>query len=411
MIFNFFKSKKKSESRFIKGLNIIFLIIFFALIIMPSLFRNRFPQVKSKYENRYLAEFPIIVTENNEFNFDYFKQFDDWANDNLWLRNDIIHTFSQFMYDIFSVIQKGSSFIVGQNKEIYFIGESALDNYLGVEYVDEKQEEEGKKFLTKLNRIASMSNASFYYIPVPDKESVMPETFAKSINKVNDNNEIDRFIEKIEKETDVKIYNPKELLIRQKDKYDVYSRTGDVTHWSERGAYNTYVDFMKYLRKNELYNYRILSEKDFDIKIIDSNPDLYGGIYDVDKLESFYLKEINYKKVSDEFTNKENEDNPRMRGRYYNKKLDGKKNILIVGDSYISSFWLYYLPESFNNTIFLHFGSIALLPEAVIKYHPDIIIYENASREFFVDNDELVQLNKILDNYIDFFTVYYTINK
>ena len=410
MIFDFFKRNKK-EINFIKILNIVFVTIFMLFLILPSLFRNRLPKTKSKYENRYLAEFPNIVNEDNEFNTDYFKQFDNFANDNLWLRDVFIHTYSQIMYDIFSIIEKGSNFLIGQKKEVYFVGEHVLDNYIGDDYIDEKTEEKGKDFLLKLDKIASISSASFYYIQMADKEMVEPENFPKAINKISDENEVDRFINKMKNETNINVYYTKEYLLKDKNKYDIFSRTGDVTHWSERGAFNTYVDFMKQLRDKEHRNYKILKEEDFDIKIINADPDLYGGIVDNDKLESFYLKNQNFKKVSDEFEGREDDGNPMHRGRYLNNKLNGSQNILLIGDSYISTYWLYYLPESFHNTIFLYFGNIGLLPEAIIKYKPDIIIFENASREFFLTNEELDTLNDILDKYIEFFEQYRLINK
>ena len=376
---------KKIKERFNvkKASRIILVIVFFLFLIMPSLFRNRIEGKESRYEKRYLVKKPSLVNKDGEFNNNYFKEFDDFVSDNLWNRDMMIHNYNQFMYDIFSTVNKKSDFVIGQNKEVFYTGENSINNYTGIEYTDKENFESGKDFLMAFDDLCKISNRSFYYMPLVDKEEVKADSFPKSINRINEKNEIDRFIDKIKNETDIKTYYPKNLLKKEKDRYNVFSRTGDVTHWTDRGAYMTYLDFMKTLSVDEKYDFKILKEEDFNIEKVWMSPDLYGGVNDPDEIEIFRLKEKN----AEEFhyiVDESEEKNYFDKVRYKNDKMKKGKNLLIIGDSYIDYYWMYYIQESFYNTVFLHFLQIEYLPYALSLYNPDIIIFENASREFFL---------------------------
>ena len=389
------KEELKEKMNAKKVSRIILIVVFFLFLIVPSLLRNRIEGKESKYEKRYLAKYPSLVKNDGEFNDKYFKEFDDWASDNLWNRDTMIHNYNQFMYDTFSTVNKKSNFTIGQNREIFYTSENSIKNYTGIEYVDKENVEAGKEFLLAFDDLCKISNRSFYYMPLVDKEEVKAEYFPKSINKINEKNDIDRFVDKIKNETDVKVYYPKELLQKEKDKYTIFSRTGDVTHWTDRGAYMTYLDFMKTISENEKYDFKILGEEDFNIQKVWMSPDLYGGVSDPAEIEIFRLKEKN----TEEFyyiVDESEENNTFDKVRYRNDKLKKGKNLLIIGDSYIDYYWMFYIQESFYNTVFLHFLKIEYLPYVLSLYNPDIIIFENASREFFLRIDNF----KVYADYI-----------
>ena len=234
--------------------NIIFIIIFFLVLIFPSLFRNRIQNKKAMYENRFLSTFPTVVDEEGKFNNSFFIDFDKWTMDNLWLRDKMIHIYNQFKYDVFNVIAKSNNFVLGKNKSVYYIGQQALKNFIGEKYVSDEVLNANVDFIKRFDEMCKNIGVNFYYIQLLDKESVMTESFPKSVNKISDTNQIDVFVDKIKNETDVDVYYPKEFLRDQKYFYQVFPRNGDVTHWSERGAYITYVDFMKHISKKENYN-------------------------------------------------------------------------------------------------------------------------------------------------------------
>ena len=374
----------KTKIEFKKTINIILIIIFILFLSIPSIFRNRIEDVESKYEKRYLKKSPKIIDKDGKFNENYFKDFDDWASDNLWNRDYMINKYSQWMYDLFGVIRKDSSFMLGKNREVFFTGELSIDNYSGKKYIDDKTMEDGIRYLKNFEEISKMSKARFYYLPMVDKEAIKPEYFPKSVNKINEKSAVDEFVDKVKKETDINVYYPKELMLKSKEKYNVYARSGDVTHWTDRGAYITYVDFMKKLSKDLDYDFKIMKEEDFDIKMVPYAPELYGGVYDPEEVEVFRLKESFAEPIPYILEDTE-ENNTFEKMRYVNNKLKNGKNILIVGDSYMYSFWLYYLQESFHNTIYLHFTKQYYLPQVMLTYKPDIVIFENASREFFLN--------------------------
>ena len=376
--------------------NIIFIIIFFLVLILPSLFRNRIENKVSKYENRYLSAFPKLVDAEGEYNDDYFVEFDKWSLDNLWLRDEMIHFYNQFKYDVFNAITKSNNFLLGKNKSVYYIGQRVMQNYIGEKYVSDQDLQDNVDFLESFDNMCKKIGVSFCFLQFLDKESVMTENFPKSVHKINDENQIDIFVDKIRKDTDVDVYYPKELLRDDKHFYDVFPRNGDVTHWTERGAYNTYVDFMKHISKKEKLNFKILKENDFDIKKVNTENNLYGGIKDSDKIETFYLKETNAKKYDYILNENEKVDNF-FRVRYENDSLKNGKNVLIIGDSYINSYWLWYMPESFKNTVFITLNDFNMLTDIINKYDIDIIMWEQTSRQFHFYGESYKDLKWYID--------------
>ena len=376
--------------------NIIFIIIFFLVLIFPSLFRNRIQNKKAMYENRYLNTFPAVVDEEGKFNNSFFIDFDKWTMDNLWLRDKLIHIYNQFKYDVFNVIAKSNYFVLGKNKSVYYIGQQALKNFIGEKYVSDEVLNTNVDFVKKFDEMCKNIGVNFYYIQLLDKESVMTESFPKSVNKISNTNQIDVFVDKIKNETDVDVYYPKEFLKEQKYFYQIFPRNGDVTHWSERGAYITYVDFMKHISKKENYNYKILSESDFDIKKIISEANLYGGIKDNDEMETFYLKKTNAKKYDYIFNEEEKVDNF-LRVRYENDTLPHGKNLLIIGDSYINFYWLWYMPESFKNLVYISFNDFDKLSNIIKTYDIDTIIWEQTGRQFHFYGEDYGSLSWYLD--------------
>lgn len=390
----------KTKIEFKKIINIIFIIIFILFLSIPSVFRNRIEGIESKYEKRYLEKFPNIVNKKGKFNEKYFEAFDAWASDNLWNRDTMINKYSQWMYDIFGIIRKDSNFMLGKNREVFFTGELSIDNYSGKKYIDDKTMEDGIRYLKNFEEISKTSNGHFYYLPMVDKEVVKPEFFPKSVNKINEKNAVDEFVDKVKKETDINVYYPKELMLKSKEKYNVYARSGDVTHWTDRGAYIAYVDFMKKLCKDLDYDFIIKDEEDFDIKTVPYAAELYGGVYDPENVEVFRLKESFAEPIPYILEDTE-ENNTFEKMRYVNNKLKDGKNILIVGDSYMYSFWLYYLQESFHNTVYLHFTKQYFLPQVMLIYKPDIVIFENASREFFLNTPNFKELANYMEGLRD----------
>ena len=55
----------------------------------------------------------------------------------------------------------------------------------------------------------------------------------------------DGIVEALTKWTDVDVVSPKAELIAGKSRYETYSKWGDATHWTQRGAFVGYQTLMK----------------------------------------------------------------------------------------------------------------------------------------------------------------------
>ena len=141
---------------------------------------------------------------------------------------------------------------------------------------------------------------------------------------------------------------------------------------------------------------KAISESDFDIKKIISEANLYGGIKDNDEMETFYLKKTNAKKYDYIFSEDEKVDNF-LRVRYENDTLTHGKNLLIIGDSYINFYWLWYMPESFKNLVYITFNDFDKLTNVIKKYDIDTIIWEQTGRQFHFYGEDYGSLSWYLD--------------
>ena len=113
-------------------------------------------------------------------------------------------------------------------------------------------------------------------------------------------------------------------------------------------------------------------------------------------METFYLKKTNAKKYDYIFSEDEKVDNF-LRVRYENDTLTHGKNLLIIGDSYINFYWLWYMQESFKNLVYITFNDFDKLTNVIKKYDIDTIIWEQTGRQFHFYGEDYGSLSWYLD--------------
>jgi hypothetical protein len=205
-----------------------------------------------------------------------------------------------------------------------------------------------------------------------DKESIYPEFYPKSIIKSIDPIQLDMITMYLQEQTDVDVFNIKQALLAEKIAYPVYNMSfGDLTHYSEIGAFFAHRELMKHIN---IHFPQIVPYELDDIEIC----------YSKKGIPSLSFKaEIKYKKLDMSFLDGVDLvlPFPQANISYENIDLD-LPTILVFCDSYANEILLgKYIAQYFGKAIFIHYANMYQFEEFIALYKPDIVVFESAERE------------------------------
>jgi len=206
----------------------------------------------------------------------------------------------------------------------------------------------------------------------PDKESVYPEYYPKSIKRGPEPIQLDIITNYLQKYTSVDILNIKQALLTEKDTYLLYNVSlGDLTHYNQIGAFFAYRELMKHINIHfpQIIPYEPdgieISYDEFGIP----NVSLISG-FTYQKLDSSFFDNFI---VNKEFT---------WANNAYENNSSNLPVILFLCDSYANEDLIgKYFAQQFAKAIFIHYASIRCIEEYITCYKPDIVVIESAERE------------------------------
>ncbi|MFG6329094.1 MAG: hypothetical protein K1W06_06400 [Lachnospiraceae bacterium] len=374
--------------------NLLFIISFMAIISVPVLFADRQDSGISAGENRTLASRPSLII-GGKFNDNYTKEYETWFMDHLGFRDKLINLNAKFQYYLFGNMLSQSEYHIGRAGDINYATDSIMLDYSHLNLRSSGEVEKIGRSYQTVNDWLSGKGIQFYYVQCWDKQTVYPEQFLKFVNQYGNISKTDQVISYLRNSTTVNTISLKEELIASKNKHEVYSNWGDPTHWSERGAYTGYRYIMDKINQQNNNMYKVLDEDDYDITVSDKGITLNGFIHKEDMLESFVIKNPYAGKADKSPMGKYAED--ARHSLWKNSKVKNDTKLLLMCDSYINSFIVEDIAESFSE-VWLVWGDYTSELDEVIKlYEPDIVIYECAER---VDRSQAVVLfaDKIKNN-------------
>lgn len=361
-----------------KTIKRMFLIIFLIAITLPLLTTNLKDGIVSSAENRTLAEKAKLYNEDGTFNSNFTEDFEEWFNDNVGFRSSMVLNNARMQFYVFGVLANNSDNYLGPNGELNYATSAMITDYQHLNLRTEEQLEQIAQSYQIVSDYLEDKGIQFYYFQCWDKHSIYPEYFPKTVLQNGDISKTDQVIEALENQTTINLISPKQNLIAAKDQYDTYSVWGDPTHWTQRGAFIGYTSLMEKIDENNPGKYKILTEDDYNITILDMGTTLFGGIHKEDYLENFeiidpqaYLSDEEPYYVSSWATN--------SRQIYYNDNAGNEDTLLIFGDSYIDAFLYDDLAESFYRVVIVR-DYLTHMIEVVEYYDPAIVIVENAER-------------------------------
>lgn len=359
-------------------LSYFFIIIFLGMLIGP-LVRANFGEMILESEKRKAAEFPGLCLEDGTINMTFGTQFDSWINDNIGFRGKMMHDDECIQYYLFNRFTKESNLYVGASGDLIYASDRMLPDIQHKNLYDSDYILSYTNSLDKMGEYVEEHGGKLFYMQCWDKHSIYPESLPEGIIQYGKKSKTDCLEKAIGKNcNNVNLVEIKELLINSKGEYEVYSRWGDVVHWSERGAYIGYKALMETINKEFDSKYRVLEEDDYDISIEDMGSYFGSGAHNEDYLEHFVIKNQKAQVFNDKLTYC-----PQINTSWYyiNEDANNTDRCLVIGDSYIHESILDDIAESFSETIFILANYVYDFKTIFDSYPADIVIISSAERE------------------------------
>lgn len=385
-----FKTVKK-QSR----IEIIFLTIFFVMLFIPMSKINQ--DEISKNENRRLAQWQPLITQDGKLNYNFGNDFNDWFNDRFNFRKNLID-----INTVFSIYTQGKAnggYIDFKTGFVYLRGEISHITLT-------KIPQESYESLLKFDKFCKDNNIELYVLLVPDKGYVYPN------KQIRDNNKllIQKEVIKLNRQG-MHIIDP--LVALQKHTKDNFMYFKMEHHWTDDGAFIGYKELMKEIVKKHP-DINVLNYNDFDYsfdRLVRGDWDrrfLYGQnswrlslpqklvekLHDVN-YRYFTHKDANLlgQKIIDEHFKKE---------KIYTYSKGANYKVIQLGTSQNENL-TEFIPYTFKNVKRLRTNNVKDLPQEeefkikkyyereILDYKPDIII-------FCITYDNLPQLSSKIFN-------------
>ena len=222
---------------------------------------------------------------------------------------------------------------------------------------------------------------------LPDKKTVYPEYFPKTINIINEVSRTDQVLNALDK-NNVNYYWAKDTMLEGKKSVPVNNVKYDAGHWNENGAFWVLRELFDEL-KTKHPEIDALTEEEFNIteQLMTS---LMVSHFRIDEPVPLYtLKNSTAIEQTAQFSEglilPSSED--KYMTRFINPECADKPSILVFHDSYLKGYEKFFT-NHFSEVTFIHrynLFNLECLKYYIEKTDADIIIYENPERTWEID--------------------------
>jgi hypothetical protein len=332
----------------------------------------------SAMENRMLANRPSVADIKDRPGI-FVRQFDEWfkdstgfrerllvlykaVNENKWLNNVVQYTDGLYVY------------LIGEKGHHYFADTDGwmISKFQGKEFLSGEQLSGMAAKLEEVKTYLDNKDIPLIVMFCIDKETIYPEFYPKSIKRGPEPVQLDVITEYLKQNTSVDVFNIRQALLAEKDTNLLYVvSSGDLTHYTQIGAFFAYRELMKHIN---VYFPQIIP---YELDVIDisyskngvPNVKLKSG-FAYQKLDASFFDDVDPVLLS----------TGRIRG-YENINSD-LPIILFFHDSYASENFIgKYFAQKFGKAIFIHFSHINHIDDYISQFKPDIVIFESAERQ------------------------------
>lgn len=357
-----------------------FVCCMLVIMLLPLCTGNYMEKV-SESENRTFSQLTLFFEFDDDGQLHIiqnpFTMLASWYQDHIGFREESIQILSVIKYKWFNIIDD-EQILVGKEGNWFYEGPERhmLNTYQRIgEYSEMGMQEFCDIFVSYQEK---MENNGTHFIMMLncDKSTIYPEYMPDNVHVVGDYESFESSYGYAVENTDLDIIWMKDILFSYKENGELlYNKKIDTGHWNYLGAYIGYSEVMDHIIGYDPSVYKI--EKD-DIKfkkIKTEGSILYDAIKYTDEIFKYEL--VNPVKIS---YLEDCPDNEKLVGymHYQNDDIDDQLSLLVIGDSYTSSFLLPWYAQSFKDVYFIHRESDST--DYVMNLKPNYLVYETVER-------------------------------
>lgn len=354
----------KKSQKTLQQINIVFFIAFLTIPTLIFPFVSQFTQNKNN-ENRIIATKPSF---NFKEIYNYPKEYETYFQDNLAFKNQFVMLNNIINLRLFNSLSS-EKVLLGKDNWLFYKSINDGDPigcYQGVNLFSSEELTAYTDNLITLRDTLKTHGKEFVLFIAPNKEQVYDDYMPNKIKVISDFSRADQLVKHLKENTDLDIVYPKDELIQNKSKYQVYSKND--THWNEFGAYIGSQQLLKLLIDKRLYlhdlEYTLGDDEIGDLAKMVNIQDIFKK--DKKIIINNYYNNIKVKDISEENSDLQT----------YQSNSTYLKSPLLIGDSFRTRM-IPYLSKNFEKS---YFASGTITPEEIKNINADIIILEVVER-------------------------------
>lgn len=372
-----------------KRSNIVFILLFMAILLLPVVFMNTKTNQISRIDNKNLTEWPGL-----SWKLSTKDAMEAYINDRIGFREDAIETYIELNDKLFHVMVH-PLFMYGQEGHIFFKDPAYISAYQRLN-TDPEFLDSMVTFLQQTQDYLDSKDIKFIYYLCPDKKTIYSEYFPKEIHVQTENESVIEHVEASLEKTDVNSIIPVDELLAAKQEKVVYNKMYDATHWNEFGAFlghkliddkvQEWFDDVPPLTEDD-YNLTFEKRDTLDVAEfpIDEEVPVYTLKNDTSGDATYVLE------PSLDCPNKN------FFSHHVNPEAPNDRIVLVFTDSYFAGYTDFYT-NRFKEVYFVHRQNFDCLQYLVNLTFPNLVIFETAERSI---TGEMQGVNDFTDYYYE----------
>lgn len=355
---------------------VLIVIVFFAVLILPVLESDKIGGALSPNENRWLAKFPPLFTENHNFSPEFKSGFEDWLNDNLDGRQKLIQLSKAINYLLFGELGfSGYRVIKGPNGWLFYAPDPEIPYIVNSFIPNDSEKKHIKENFERIAAELEQSGTTLIVSMWPFKFDVYPEEVPSKLRLVSKYSATEAIDEELKNAHGFSYASPFVELVSNKSTFPTYSRAYDIGHWNQYGAFIGYSSLMKAARER-FPGLLVLTEDDFSISEVERELKTDWGFVS-NEIDLHYEPKFTRTAIEDlaffDRNNYTSKDTWKSYRYFKNPDITLPRAIL-VGDSYVWQFLLQNMAESFSELIFINYLDLDQVNYLRTVIDPDIIM-------------------------------------
>lgn len=350
---------------------VIFIAVFLILLVLPLVFMNFKKDQVSEYENKKLEDWPEF-----EMTEDYMKSVYRYFEDRIGFRESSIAVYTEANNALFDVMVN-PLFMWGEDGNIYYKDKDYIAAFQRLntdkEYIDSMVD-----FLGKTNDYLASKDIKFLYFVCPDKKTIYPEYFPKTVHADNRNESVLEYLDRKMAGSGIEYIDPKDQLTAAKSNVLLYNKLYDVTHWNDRGAFIGHALIDEKIQQ-WFDDVPPLEESNFDLETVHVDS-LDNAKFAIDEDVPLYsLRDDETADYTELLKPSMDCSTDTFYTHHINATAPNNRRLLVFTDSYFQSYQKFY-DNRFKEVYFVHRQNYDYVQYFVNLVFPDMVIFETAER-------------------------------